>query len=907
LSAPTATMVALTPPAQALLGQVTADPSAPICAGVCAAGGYGKTTLLRQIEAAYRAAGCRVRTTWQSRSAGPPDEVVLVDDVHLLDEGPLRELRELSRQPGARIVVAYRPWPRSAALAELTDALRRSGSPLVLPPLTGPEIGACLAALSQPPSPGLVGFVAAQTRGVPRCVARLASALAVDIGNGRTAPRVSPAASTPFAADLDELEPDLRTAFLAVEAGAGLSFELIGALLGRDSDAVAELMEAGRATGLLCPDGTLVPLARHAVAVLEPMAHRIAVRQRLAALQLERGGSVLSLVRPLLSVTAGGAPPGQPAGSGGTDGALGAGVSGARMGEAFEAAGAEALEHDPALAARLFAAAVAAGRPAVARRALATALAGDLHLASRLADQVVAGGDSAEAPDAAYVAAVALAHRGQLAASAELYRWAGRGPAAGFAVVGLVGTGQLAQAQGLAAEDRSTQSPGNGGTAGRGGPPTLLTAAAALMARGVCESLTGAPATALSALVQASGLLEPSGPTVLLPDSPAALGALLALHCGQLDTADVLLTRAIARQLGGPLLAARHHLLHAWLLMARGSTAAAQQRCSAVLGDQATPEGRPPTAATTPDSHPQNPGPVGLHGRDLLFAAALRAGLARRNSDLAALRVAWPDACQVLVGQPVDLFTLLPLGELAVAAARLGEQHRVAAHLSEADLLLRQLGEPALWSLPWHWNHLHAAIIAARPAEAERHAAALARHRGHSPYAAAIATAGQSWLAVLADRIDPDSVAAAARGLGALGLGWDGARLAGQAAIRTSDRSAMTALLGCARHLQGKPAERRNAAPGAPAAGRRRTGDPAGRQPMLSEREQQVAALVIAGLTYKQVADRLYLSAKTVEHHMARMRQRLGCTDRGDLLTQLRAMTLEPAAPLSPAATDGAP
>jgi DNA-binding CsgD family transcriptional regulator len=41
-------------------------------------------------------------------------------------------------------------------------------------------------------------------------------------------------------------------------------------------------------------------------------------------------------------------------------------------------------------------------------------------------------------------------------------------------------------------------------------------------------------------------------------------------------------------------------------------------------------------------------------------------------------------------------------------------------------------------------------------------------------------------------------------------------------------------------------------------------------------------------MTYKQVGDRLFISAKTVEHHMARMRQRLGSTSRSDLLAQLR-------------------
>jgi DNA-binding CsgD family transcriptional regulator len=57
----------------------------------------------------------------------------------------------------------------------------------------------------------------------------------------------------------------------------------------------------------------------------------------------------------------------------------------------------------------------------------------------------------------------------------------------------------------------------------------------------------------------------------------------------------------------------------------------------------------------------------------------------------------------------------------------------------------------------------------------------------------------------------------------------------------------------------------------------------------LSERERQVAELVVAGLTYKQVGDRLFISAKTVEHHMARMRQRLGASSRSELLSELRA------------------
>jgi DNA-binding CsgD family transcriptional regulator len=57
---------------------------------------------------------------------------------------------------------------------------------------------------------------------------------------------------------------------------------------------------------------------------------------------------------------------------------------------------------------------------------------------------------------------------------------------------------------------------------------------------------------------------------------------------------------------------------------------------------------------------------------------------------------------------------------------------------------------------------------------------------------------------------------------------------------------------------------------------------------VLSDREREVAELVLDGLTYKQIGERLFISAKTVEHHVARMRQRLGSNSRGELMAHLR-------------------
>ena len=58
----------------------------------------------------------------------------------------------------------------------------------------------------------------------------------------------------------------------------------------------------------------------------------------------------------------------------------------------------------------------------------------------------------------------------------------------------------------------------------------------------------------------------------------------------------------------------------------------------------------------------------------------------------------------------------------------------------------------------------------------------------------------------------------------------------------------------------------------------------------LSEREREVAQLVLAGLTYQQIGETLYLSARTVEHHVARIRRRSGAGSRAELLSRLEPL-----------------
>ena len=97
------------------------------------------------------------------------------------------------------------------------------------------------------------------------------------------------------------------------------------------------------------------------------------------------------------------------------------------------------------------------------------------------------------------------------------------------------------------------------------------------------------------------------------------------------------------------------------------------------------------------------------------------------------LQRGWSRAREALLRHPVDLYVLLPLGELAVAAARLQEQWWIEPHLHQAEVLLAGLGQPVLWRVPLHWYGMHAAIAGESPEEARRHVSVLAELRGGRP------------------------------------------------------------------------------------------------------------------------------------------------------------------------------
>ncbi|WP_146174813.1 LuxR C-terminal-related transcriptional regulator [Umezawaea tangerina] len=787
--------------AQRLCDEVAADPRAVRVVDVSGPGGAGKTTLLSILSTIFDATGS--------------DGVVLVDDAHELGDAELSRLARLAADGRTRLVVAHRPWPLLSSLRSFAWT-----QPLVrLEPLTRAAVAERIAAMvDADPSEEFVDRVWAQTGGMPSLVVQVATTLR----DGRPIPVD---VLEQVRREVGRAPAAVREVLAAIALGCGATVNALASVLGTDGEEIAAAAQGAWSTGLLTGAGTVVELAREAVLQQIPAAELLELRQRVAFAPMDQGGSVMAVGRLLLEN----------------------GACGVRAASALEAAGDEVHISEPALAAELYTAAVAAGASASdlgARRAEAAALSGDLDTALRMAEEVLERPGGQAHALAATVAATALAHRGMPSASASLYQW----PVPSTSAVPLlVGLGRLDQARKLidtADEDH----------------PTVGSAVRSLMARGVLDSVVGSPVCALSELLRADALLEPGGRAELLPDTPVALAALVAVHLGELDIATAALTRAIDNHPRGSVELTRYRLLRAWAYMLGGELG----RASTELRE------------TTAGSPPADP-------RDELFVAAIEIGVARRLGEHADLLSAWPRARDAIMRYPVDLYVLQPIGEIAVVAARLRKEAWVAPHLADAETLLDHLGRPPLWSAPLHWYAAQAAIAAGSPTKALHHASLIKAMADGTPLAAALAEVVHCWLRVLAGDVDVPAVQKAARAMQEAGLVWDASQLAGQAAIRTPDRRAMSTLLTCARSLRDNRDSRDATSPTSSTCPR---SDRPG--PDLSDRELEVAELVVAGLTHRQIGERLFISAKTVEHHIARIRRRIGAGNRADLLAQLR-------------------
>jgi len=593
-----------------------------------------------------------------------------------------------------------------------------------------------------------------------------------------------------------------------------------------DADAVA----AAHAQGLLLRNGRAAPVVRSAVRALTPVERIVSLTDA-------------GLVEPSADLLHG--------------------VHDRQVARALVDLGDAALQHDPERALELYDYASASGEAGLvvdARRVRALWAAGRVDDAADLADRLRIGAGSQLEPDDADAAfftnavASAWAARGMPESADAVYRassCASHTVRAGSLIASL-GVGDsvtgLKDESGASSEARAKTM------------PSAVSVATGLLERGLRSTLGTAAQDALGDLVRASDAFSMAGEPDPLPELPAVLAGIVALNVGELDMAAGILESAARDGQGGAWSRPRVHLWNGWVALQRQRPRDVEAALNAVSG------------GTTP-----------LTPRDRLLEHALRVGLARRYSDTAGITSAWLRAREALLHAEFDLYGIQPLSEFVVTAARLDDLARVRRHFDDALARVESLGSPIAWSAHLHWTGIQEGILANRPEDLMPHARALVAAAQTSRVAAAMAHAGRVWTSVLGGKVDADAVEAAAGDLAGIGLAWDGARLAGYGAGLTDDRRVISRLLACARRLHGnelatQPAGDDDARPtsAAPVT------------TMLSAREREVAALVLRGKTYSEIGAAIFISPRTAEHHIARIRRRLGATSRSDLLTKLR-------------------
>ena len=827
------------PAARDTVATLLAAPTVPVKVLVSGGIGTGKSSVLAAIRSALREAQVGVLTR-PPRDGDDSAAAVVIDDAHLLDDADLGRLGELVANPASTVVVAAQPLAHHAGLRSLVVTIERENPVVSLGALSPADVNRMATEiLGAPMTSEIIRSLMVATAGLPFL---LQPAIAAAGSPDGEAPAMAIMQAAKFAL-IERLrrmdEPVLETLLvssLSPELGPD---DVAGALRVGAEDAQV-LVDRARASGLIEPSHSheFLRSVHLCIAGIIGTARHHDTELSLLVSQIE--SSTLSADLALRMAEHG--------------------LQDDRLATAL-ADLASRTRGQPARTARLYRAAADAGATALsARLADALALTGDCTTAGRLADELLGSEDAAERAAAVRIAASIAMHDGGAAQAADLFRWLGPYPDAFVSAAGAivaVAAGDLdAASRALSAESA--------------GPPTSTARAARSLAEGLVLSLDQPFPIAVARLGQS--ITAEQQQAGVAPDTPAALITLAALHGGDPVRARTVIGRVVragsqADSADESFAAHRHRLLLGWVRMQDGQLPAATA-----------------DAASTADAT--------LHRRDALWAAALQTAVARRSGDSGAVQKHLYAAMEVLAEYSMDLFSLLPLGELWVAAARMRQVDRLQHTLTEAFALLESLGNPVLWSVPLHWAGVHAGILANSPEAVAPHGQALTAAAAHSAFAKALASAGRSWLRVLANHVDTDEVTVAARGLSQFGLTWDATRLASQAALQTPDGRVSGAMLQLARDLKQTAAI--DEAPGLEAvttvAEGARTGASRPVSSRLSDREREVAELLLLGMPYRDIGSQLFISAKTVEHHVARIRRRLGAESRSEMLSMLRAI-----------------
>ncbi|MEM9615836.1 MAG: helix-turn-helix transcriptional regulator [Actinomycetota bacterium] len=419
---------------------------------------------------------------------------------------------------------------------------------------------------------------------------------------------------------------------------------------------------------------------------------------------------------------------------------------------------------------------------------------------------------------------------------------------------------------------------GSSATAEGSAPTTALGRLLATTAQALTAVATGHTANAVGGFAAAADDFDRLRPPSPLGFTPHQLGALGAVVLGDLPAAATLTAQAETNGSGGPGETLTHQLLGAYgalmggdygptldLLRVHAPEGAKGLSAGAEDGGP-TPAQEAAAAGTDPDAH--------LAQRDRLLLAALEAAIARRSGDTGRLRTAWARAEQALLRPSTSWLYADFLVEILACGARLDAYDRTTPIV---QAVLEQTAElPADGPAPvmGQWLRLQVAIAADDHDEVEAAAEVMAKLLPNDRRSRARVAAAGAWADVMARTADEESLGPVADALMACGENWEASRLLGQAALDEADPQAARRLLERAR-ATGVDSIEEGTTGGLASLG-------------LSEREAEVAVLVAEGRTHKEIGAQLYISPKTVEHHVAKIRQKLGATSRAELLSIVR-------------------
>lgn len=817
--------------ARPVMDAIAAPDAGPARAVVMGNAGSGKSTVLRELHRllADQSTHVSVLSDATDVSRVPRSHVLLVDDLHLLGADQVKSLRARSEDANAALVVASRPWPRVDALAGITRSLERSGPAIVLGHVSRSDVLTYLSEGDRFISSSCVDHVLQFTGGVSWLVSE---ALALhderDCSDDLSHRAVMRAVEERIAHRLDTIPTSLRHEIEQLCVGSAVHARP----LTEHDDVIAQ----GYAEGLLTRNGQPVPLVRSAVRATIPVGRLIDLTASMAD----------GLARAV------------------ADGDTGyrdfvGGIRDADIAAALVEHADRVLERDPARALELYGGALDCGiEPAniAGRRAQAAWASGDADVASSILDDILLLDGLSDGDRVADTAAAIWSSRGMMRMSEAAYRSlepAGADSRA-RATIAAVGTGENPPPPEHSSAPTTL--------------PSTLSVAMELLDRGLRATLTPDSAeSAIADLVRASEMYTTSATSAPIPELPAVIATIVAMNLGDLDIAHNVIEDAISGGQGGEWARTRLLLWRSWLAVQRSRPVEAREALERALESSPT-----------------------LTARDRVLAQAVHVAIARRYEDAASLAAAWNDARDSVLHIEADLFMLLPLAELVTSAARMGDTVRLQPHFVRALRIVDRLGSPSIWSVHLNWAGIQQGILLSQPDTLKPHARALVSASAHSPIAAVMAHAGRVWTATLAGSVDADAVEAAAHGLASAGLGWDGARLAGHGASRSTDRKVSARLLSCARELHPNEGARKAARPD----DEERSSSSSGEQVVLSERELDVARLVLQGKTYAEIGDTIFISPRTAEHHIAHIRRRLGASSRSDLIAKLRIVVEEP-------------